>query len=145
MMPASAVTGNQQAPFRCDSRPRLLEGEACPQAHLPGRLILRRGTSENLGDWCAEIRIRCRAGQLYPLVVHQDRLGVEEVEDVREQGHVAAAAESQRIRGLEVDITLKWRSRLEAVNRLDAGAAWPFRNFTAVRVVRIGGQCRQWS
>jgi hypothetical protein len=107
------------------------------QPHFARRLELRRCAGEHLRDRRSDIRIRRAARQLHPLVVHQRRPRVEEVEQVAEQRQMDGVAERYPIRRLNIDTADDGRSCLEAVDRLETRASRGFRNLAAGRVVRI--------
>src|SRR5258706_11813507 len=85
-----------------------LKADPRAQPHLQWRLELRWRSAQHLRDRRAEVRIRRRSGQLRPLVVHQHRLRVEQIEDVGKERDLAGAlAERNVVRRLEIDVLLE--------------------------------------
>src|SRR6476620_7540987 len=143
---SSAVQLNYNDEKRNRAAPRAARSERQPHAdaRLPRRLKLRRIARKHARRRQTGIRIRASAErQLGEVVVIEDRLLVEQVEDVSHQRDLARPSELEVVGRLEVQLTLERRPGLEAVDGLDARSSRGDRDFATVRVVRIRRQRRQ--
>src|SRR5439155_26886998 len=124
-------------PPKLTRKPSRLERDTNTEANLPRRLVLRRVAGKQARGRQPEIRIRPGAERnLRPVVVVENRLLVEDVEDVGQDRHAARPADCQVVRGLEIYLALHRRTRLEAVDRLNPRSARGRRNLTTVLIVR---------